>query len=73
MGGSASPGNGTLAIYFPGAQFAGRVLVEECGVALRPRNLLPHSIQDVGFAKLTGGDLSTAADEPANAPLAAER
>jgi hypothetical protein len=62
MGDSASPGNGTIATYFPGSQFFGSVIAGASAATYPSGNFYPPSLSAVGFVDLAGGDyrLSTA-------------
>jgi hypothetical protein len=70
MGGGAGPGNGTLAIYFPGATFAGNALIGSSAALYPPGNYFPATVSDVGFANLSGGDYRLLSTSPyANAAV----
>ena len=56
MGSSTSPGNGTLATYFPGATFAGNVLIGASAGLYPPGNYFPSNVADVGFTNASGPD-----------------
>ena len=61
MGASASPGNGTIAMYFPNPQFADGIFAGS-NPALYPQgNYYPPSMSAVGFVDLTGGNYRLAA------------
>jgi hypothetical protein len=55
-GDSAASGTGTLARYFPGAQFRRNVIAGAPRNAYPPDNFYPPSLAAVGFEKLTRGD-----------------
>ena len=70
IGSGTSPGNGTLSIYFPGAQFVGNVLIGSSAGVYPPGNYFPSTVADVGFANLPGGDCRLLATSPyANAAV----
>jgi hypothetical protein len=64
MGSNASPGNGTLAMYFPGATFVANVLIQGSAASYPAGNYFPASIDDVGFVSLSGGDYRLGSSSP---------
>ena len=64
MGSSASPGNGTLAMYFPGAIVKANVFIKGSAGAYPVGNYFPASVNDVGFVNLAGGDYRLSASSP---------
>ena len=56
MGNSASPGNGTIAAFFPGSQFLGSVIAGARPRDLSGGNFYPANLAAVGFINLAGGN-----------------
>jgi hypothetical protein len=56
MGGNASEGNGTLALYYPGATFAGNVVIAADPTLYPAGNFFPATAEDVGFVNPSAGD-----------------
>jgi hypothetical protein len=56
MGSGTSPGSGTLVTYFPGASFAGNVLIGASAGLYPPGNYFPSTVAGVGFTNASGPD-----------------
>jgi hypothetical protein len=56
MGVNTSPGNGTIAAYFPGGIFLGGIFAGSAPWQYPAGNYFPTSLSDVGFTDLTGGN-----------------
>ena len=70
MGSGSAPGNSTLAMYFPGATFAGNVLIGSSAGLYPPGNYFPPTVNAVGFANPAGGDCRLLPTSPyANAAI----
>jgi hypothetical protein len=61
MGGNASPGNGTLAMYFPNAKILDNVFAGSDPSIYPTGNYYPATMGGVGFMDLAGGKYSLAA------------
>jgi hypothetical protein len=61
MGGNASPGNGTIAMYFPNPQFADGIFAGSNPATYPQGNYYPAAMSAVGFVNLTGGNYRLAA------------
>jgi len=69
-GAGTSPGNGTLAGFFPGATFAANVLIGSSAGLYPTGNYFPATVNAVGFANLAGGDCRLLSTSPyANAAI----
>ena len=64
MGGSASPGNGTIAMYFAGGVFLGGVFAGSNPAIYPTNNYYPTAMSAVGFLNLTGGNYRLSAASP---------
>jgi hypothetical protein len=64
MGSNASPGLGTLALYFPGATFAGNAIINASAGSYPSGNYFPATLEDVGFVNVGGGDYRLASSSP---------
>jgi hypothetical protein len=64
MGGSASPGNGTIALYYPGAVFSRNVVVGANSAAYPTNNFYPSTMTQVGFVDFNGGNYRLASSSP---------
>jgi carbohydrate binding protein with CBM6 domain len=64
MGSNASPGNGTLAMYFPGAIVKANVFIKGSAGGYPVSNYFPPTVNDVGFVNLAGGDYRLLASSP---------
>ncbi|HEV8657053.1 MAG TPA: hypothetical protein VGS96_00365 [Thermoanaerobaculia bacterium] len=66
VGGTSTFGNPsrTLATFFPGAVFAGNVLIGGAADEYPPGNFFPSTAQDVGFVDFAGGDYRLATTSP---------
>ncbi|HMF93287.1 MAG TPA: carbohydrate-binding protein [Vicinamibacterales bacterium] len=64
MGSNASPGNGTIAMYFPGAIVAANAFIQGSAGGYPIANYFPASWNDVGFSNLAGGDYRLSASSP---------
>jgi hypothetical protein len=64
MGSGASPGNGTLATYFPGAIVKANVFISGSAGGYPAGNFFPGMVNDVGFVNVTGGDYRLSASSP---------
>jgi hypothetical protein len=56
MGSNASPGNGTIEMYFPASQFIRNVFPGATASTYPPNNYYPASMTNVGFVSLVAGD-----------------
>jgi hypothetical protein len=54
MGSAASPGNGTIAQYFPGGLFLGNIIAGANPLRYPGGNSYPSALTDVGFVDLNG-------------------
>jgi hypothetical protein len=64
MGNSASPGNGTIAAFFPGSQFLGNVIAGADPATYPGGNFYPANLDAVGFINLAGGNYRLSASSP---------
>jgi len=64
MGSNASPGNGTLAMYFPGATVWANVFIQGNAGGYPAGNYFPASVNDVAFVDIAGGDYRLSASSP---------
>ena len=64
MGADASPGNGTIAMYFPNPQFANSIFAGSNPATYPQGNFYPASMSAVGFLDLTAGNYRLAATSP---------
>jgi len=64
MGSGASPGNGTLAIYFPGAVVKANVFIKGSAGTYPAGNYFPATVDDVGFVSIAGGDYRLSSSSP---------
>jgi hypothetical protein len=64
MGSNASPGNGTIAMYFPGSTFRSNVFIKGSAGAYPVGNYFPATVNDVGFVNVAGGDYRLSASSP---------
>src|SRR5207247_2797564 len=64
LGPSGSPGNATIAIYFPGAVFRNGVFAGSNPARYPANNYYPASLGAVGFVNLTGGNYRVASTSP---------
>ena len=56
MGGGASPGNGTIGAYYPGAIIRRNVFIAGQSRIYPTDNFYPATIEEVGFADIAGGN-----------------
>jgi hypothetical protein len=56
MGNNTSPGNGTIATFFPGSQFFGSVIAGASPATYPSGNFYPASLSGVGFVDLANGN-----------------
>ena len=64
MGGGTSPGNGTIATFFPNATFLRGVWAGGMSWIYPTGNYYPASMSEVGFVDLAGGDYHLAPSSP---------
>jgi len=64
MGDGASPGNGTIATYFPGSQFFGSVIAGASPSTYPAGNFYPSSLSGVGFVDFADGNYHLSAASP---------
>jgi len=64
MGDNASPGNGAIAMYFPGSTFADGIFAGSPPATYPPNNYYPASMSAVGFVNLAGGNYRLSAASP---------
>jgi len=64
MGSNASPGNGTLALYFPGAIVSANLFIKGSAGGYPAANYYPATVDDVGFANIAGGDYRLSSSSP---------
>jgi len=64
MGNSASPGNGTIAAFFPGSQFFGSIIAGASPATYPSGNFYPPSLSAVGFVDLGNGNYRLSASSP---------
>jgi hypothetical protein len=60
MGSNASPGNGTITMYFPGGQFLNGVFAGSNTATYPVKNYYPSSMSAVGFIDVAGGNYGLA-------------
>ncbi len=56
MGSSASPGNGTIAMFFPSSQFQDSIIVAAPASTYPTGNFYPSTLGAVGFVDVSGGN-----------------
>jgi hypothetical protein len=64
MGNSASPGNGTIAAFFPRSQFFGSVIAGANPASYPGGNFYPADLATVGFINLAGGNYRLSTSSP---------
>ena len=64
MGANASPGNGTIGIYFPGSRFLGNVFAGSNPSLYPAGNFYPSALSAVGFVDLAGGNYRLSTTSP---------
>jgi hypothetical protein len=64
MGNGASPGNGTIAAWFPGSQFFGNVIAGADPSIYPSGNFYPPNLNAVGFVSLGGGNYRLSGSSP---------
>ena len=64
MGDNASPGNGTVAMYFPTGTFRDGIFAGSNPGTYPANNYYPASYNAVGFVNLTGGNYRLASTSP---------
>jgi hypothetical protein len=64
MGTSTSPGNGTIAAFFPGSQFFRNVIAGADPSTYPSGNFYPATLDDVGFVNLSGGNYRLSTSSP---------
>src|SRR5262249_18449576 len=64
MGSNASPGNGTLAMYFPDAVVQANVFIQGNAGGYPAGNYFPANVYDVGFIDMFGGDFGLSVSSP---------
>lgn len=64
MGDSASPGNGTIAIYFPTGVFRDGIFAGSNPATYPANNYYPPSMSAVGFVDLAGGNYRLSSTSP---------
>jgi hypothetical protein len=64
MGGGAAPGNGTIAMYYPGGTVRRNVFIGGSAATYPADNYYPPDISLVQFRNLSGGDYSLASGSP---------
>jgi hypothetical protein len=64
MGSGASPGLGTIAMYFPGATFLGNIIAAAPAWLYPTGNFYPASLADVGFVDLNGRNYRLSPSSP---------
>src|SRR5262249_51779231 len=64
MGGNASPGNGTLDMYYPGADVRGNVFVSGDASSYPANNFFPTDLGQVGFVSLSSDDYRLSSSSP---------
>jgi hypothetical protein len=64
MGVNMSPGNGTIAAYFPGSIFLGGIFAGSAPWRYPAGNYFPTSLSEVGFTDISGGDYRLAPTSP---------
>jgi hypothetical protein len=63
-GDSASPGNGTIATYFPGSQFLDDVIAGADPATYPAGDFYPATLSAVGFINLAGGNYRMSTSSP---------
>ena len=64
MGNSSSPGNGTIATFFPRSQFFGSVIAGASAATYPAGNFYPASLSAVGFVGLANGNYRLSSSSP---------
>src|SRR5262249_41945523 len=64
MGSNASPGNGTIAAYFPQSLWLDNVFIGSNAAVYPGGNYYPQTAADVGFADLSSGNYRLSASSP---------
>jgi len=64
MGNSTSPGNATIATFFPGSRFFGNVIAGADPSTYPSGNFYPRALSDVGFVNLSGGNYRLSTSSP---------
>jgi hypothetical protein len=64
MGDGASPGNGTITMYFPNPQFANSIFAGSNPATYPQGNFYPASMDTAGFADLAAGNYRLASTSP---------
>jgi len=64
MGGGAAPGNGTIAMYYPGGTFRRNVFIGGSAATYPADNYYPPDISVVQFRNVSGGDYSLIPGSP---------
>jgi hypothetical protein len=64
MGANASEGNGTLAMYYPGARVQGNVIVGASAALYPAANYFPAALSAVGFVDVGSGNYRLASTSP---------
>jgi len=64
MGSGASPGNGTIAAFFPGSQFFGNIIAGANPSIYPGGNFYPANLTAVGFVNLAGGNYRLSTSSP---------
>jgi carbohydrate binding protein with CBM6 domain len=64
MGNSASPGNGTIAAFFPRSQFAANVIDAASATTYPAGNFFPANLSEVGFVNLGNGNYRLSSSSP---------
>jgi hypothetical protein len=64
MGNSASPGNGTIASFFPHSQFLSSVIAGAAPATYPGGNFYPANLAAVEFINLAGGNYRLSASSP---------
>ncbi len=66
MGNNASPGNGTIAAFFPASRFQDNVIAAAPASTYPTGNFYPGSLSAVSFVNLTGGNYRLSSSSPYN-------
>jgi hypothetical protein len=64
MGNNTSPGNGTIATYFPNATFLNNIIIGAPASTFPTGNFYPATVGGVGFVDYAGGNYRLAATSP---------
>jgi hypothetical protein len=64
MGSGSSPGNGTIAAFFPGSQFLGSIIAGADPASYPGGNFYPANLDAVGFVNLAGGNYRLSSSSP---------